>query len=143
MITLKKKISRYNRSSGQTPIDCECSNGFAGSAKLSLKLFTSNGAEINSCFRCDGNEPLVYLTPNGKRSFLYPEQRKLLLVFVLKCRPSHFNCENFNLHIEFNHSTLNATYIGDVELLTRRRKPAEGKTLEISNTKFCPKFLTE
>ena len=107
--------------------------------KVDLQLLVSNDSVVTKCFRCTEKNLLTLLTPTGKRYFLYADDRKLFMVFVLKCRPSHHSSQSFKLKIELSSET--AKYAAEVELVTRKRRNPEGISY-LKNTFINYRFST-
>jgi hypothetical protein len=111
----------------QLPLDFDRISGLSDCMRVDLQLLVSNDTVVSKCFRCTEKNLLTLLTPTGKRYFLYADDRKLFMVFVLKCRPSHHSSQSFKLKIELSSET--AKYAAEVELVTRKRRNPEGKKI--------------
>jgi len=107
----------------QLPLDFDRISGLSDCMRVDLQLLISNDSVVTKCFRCTEKNLLTLLTPTGKRYFLYADDRKLFMVFVLKCRPSHHSSQSFKLKIELSSET--AKYAAEVELVTRKRRNPE------------------
>jgi hypothetical protein len=121
----------------QLPLDFDRISGLSDCMRVDLQLLVSNDTVVSKCFRCTEKNLLTLLTPTGKRYFLYADDRKLFMVFVLKCRPSHHSSQSFKLKIELSSET--AKYAAEVELVTRKRRNPEALVNDDTSSLTSPK----